>query len=66
MRRLFNRHHKDAPDGAVYIGRGTPWGNPYIVGVHGARGECVDLFVRHTLPHIDVTQRSLGGMLRLN
>ena len=33
----------------VYIGRprsGEPWGygNPFIVGVHGARGECVEMF----------------------
>ena len=55
MRRLFNRHHKDAPVGVVYIGRGTPWGNPFIVGQHGARGECVELFEQHTLPELDVS-----------
>lgn len=30
---VVNRH--DHPDFDVYIGRGTPWGNPFIVGVHG-------------------------------
>lgn len=33
----------------VYMGRPGkgqegPYGNPYIVGIHGERGECVDLF----------------------
>jgi hypothetical protein len=26
----------------VYIGRGGPWGNPYIIGVHGNRDEVID------------------------
>ena len=29
MPKVYNRHHKDAPIDAVYIGRGTPWGNPF-------------------------------------
>ena len=55
MRRLYNRHHKDAPPNSVYIGRGTPWGNPYVVGTHGAVGECVKLFEENTLPNLDVS-----------
>jgi len=26
------------PDGAVYVGRPTKWGNPFIVGAHYRRG----------------------------
>jgi hypothetical protein len=33
MPKLYNKHHGDAPQGAVYIGRGSPWGNPYIIGI---------------------------------
>lgn len=29
MPKVYNKHHNDFPDGAVYIGRGSPWGNPY-------------------------------------
>lgn len=29
MPKVYNRHHGDAPPGAVYVGRGTMWGNPY-------------------------------------
>jgi len=27
--RVFNKHHRDAPPGAVYVGRPTKWGNPF-------------------------------------
>ena len=29
MPKVFNKHHKNAPKNAVYIGRGSIWGNPY-------------------------------------
>jgi hypothetical protein len=32
------------PAGAVYVGRPTRWGNPFVVGKDGAQGECVELF----------------------
>lgn len=30
MPRVYNKHHGDAPPGAVYIGRPTKWGNPFV------------------------------------
>lgn len=35
--------NKYAPN-SVYVGRPSKWGNPYIVGVHGDRARCVQLF----------------------
>jgi hypothetical protein len=29
MPRVYNKHHKDAPDDAIYVGRPTVWGNPF-------------------------------------
>jgi len=29
------------PYGAIYIGRGSPWGNPYVIGVNGSRLEVI-------------------------
>lgn len=29
------------PDDAVYVGRPTKWGNPYVVGKDGTQEECV-------------------------
>ena len=31
----------NAPDGAVYIGRGSAWGNPYVIGKDGDREEVI-------------------------
>ncbi len=28
----------------VYIGRPSKWGNPFRVGVHAPRGECIELY----------------------
>lgn len=42
--RVLNKHHGDASNEAIYIGRPSKWGNPFVVGKHGERGECVDLY----------------------
>lgn len=43
-RLIFNRHHKDAPKGAIYIGRGTPWGNEFGADPSKTREEVITLF----------------------
>ena len=35
--RALNKHHAGAPAGAVYIGRGRKWGNPFRIGPDGDR-----------------------------
>lgn len=48
--------HKDyAPPDAVYIGRGSPYGNPYVIGRDGTRDEVCDRFERDVLPYLDLT-----------
>ena len=39
----------------VYIGRGSPWGNPYKIGQHGNREQVIALFEKHTLPYLDLS-----------
>ena len=34
----------NAPDGAVYIGRGSAWGNPYVIGKDGDRDKVLRKF----------------------
>jgi len=36
-----------APDDAVYIGRGSAWGNPYVIGKDGDREMVVMKFIRY-------------------
>lgn len=34
---VLNKHHGSIPAGAIYIGRGSKWGNPFIIGRDGDR-----------------------------
>jgi hypothetical protein len=34
------------PPNTVVVDRSTKWGNPFVVGEHGTRKECVDHFAR--------------------
>jgi hypothetical protein len=57
--KVHNKHHKTAPADAVYIGRGSPWGNPFVIGRHGSREEVIAAYAEHVLPHVDL--KSLKG-----
>jgi hypothetical protein len=34
---VLNKHKAGIPVGAVYIGRGSMWGNPFVIGKDGDR-----------------------------
>lgn len=38
---VLNKRKSDAPAGAVYIGRGSKWGNPFRIGLDGDRAAVV-------------------------
>jgi hypothetical protein len=44
MPKVHNRHHNTAPDSAVYIGRGSEWGNPFKIGRDGDRDTVCDKY----------------------
>lgn len=44
MPRVLNQSRDEIPDDAVYVGRPSKWGNPFKIGVHGDREQCVELF----------------------
>lgn len=49
----------------INIGRGTKWGNPYIEGKDGTRGEVIEKFVTNVIPilwpHIhELRDKTLG------
>ena len=31
MPKVYNKHHKNAPADAVYVGRPSKWGNPHVL-----------------------------------
>lgn len=42
--RILNKYKDQIPSNAVYIGRGSGWGNPFVIGQHGDRKEVCDKF----------------------
>lgn len=42
--RVHNKYHQTAPPDAVYIGRGSIYGNPFVIGQHGTRDEVCDAY----------------------
>jgi hypothetical protein len=52
---LRDKHRVAIPRGAVYCGRGSPYGNPYIGGTHGSRGTVIRKFEELVLPYLDVS-----------
>jgi len=53
--RVYNIHHGPAPAGAVYIGRGSPYGNHFAIGPCGTRDEVIRKFECSQLPDMDVS-----------
>ena len=41
MAKVINIRDKKGAPNEVYIGRGSKWGNPYKIGVHGTREDVV-------------------------
>jgi hypothetical protein len=54
--RVYNKH-KGAPPDAVYIGRGSPWGNPFVLGKDGDRNGVCDLFAKLVLADPEYQER---------
>lgn len=44
MPKVHNKYHRTAQPDAVYIGRGSPYGNPFVIGKDGNRDEVCDKF----------------------
>lgn len=56
MNKVHNKYHNTAPKDAMYIGRGSPEGNPYVIGKDGTRDEVCDKFRDNILPTLDVSR----------
>ena len=55
MPTVHNIYHRTAPPNAVYCGRGSPYGNRFVIGHDGTRDEVCDKFECEQLPSMDVT-----------
>jgi hypothetical protein len=52
--RVYNKHHGDAPPGAIYIGRESPWGNRFVIDKDGDRDQVCNKFECEQLTDMDV------------
>lgn len=52
MPKLYNKHHKDAPKDAIYIGRPSKWGNPFEIGKDGTRREVVEKYKQYAMSRL--------------
>lgn len=43
------------PDNTVKVDRTTKWGNPFVVGQHGTRAECVHFYAKLAAGYICLT-----------
>lgn len=41
---VLNKQKFGIPAGAEYIGRGSVWGNPFVIGQHGDRAQVCDRY----------------------
>ena len=57
MPRLFNKTRDAIPEGAVYIGRPGPWGNPFVIGEHGDRAEVIAQYEAWLVAQPDFIER---------
>ena len=44
MQILNRKNLNDWPPGSIYIGRGTVFGNPYVIGEHGDRDQVCEQY----------------------
>jgi len=54
---LGNLYRPRVPESAVYVGRGTPWGNPFRVKVHG-RERALELFREYLRGRPELVERA--------
>ena len=46
MCRVLNKRKSGVPSGAIYIGRGSKWGNPFRIGPDGERASVIAKYER--------------------
>ena len=51
----MNKYKAGVPHGAVYCGRGSPYGNPFVIGRDGDRDQVCERFEREVLPTLDLS-----------
>lgn len=56
MPKVHNKYHRTAGPDAVYIGRGSPYGNPFVIGKDGDRDEVCNKYEQYLLSNPQLLQ----------
>lgn len=62
---VLNKNKVGIPRGAVYIGRGSMWGNPFVMGKHGNRDDVCEQHKEHLKSQIRSGEVSLEQLAAL-
>ena len=64
MPKVLNKHKDVIPEGAVYIGRPSIWGNPFILGEDGDRSRVIYMYrewIREQPDLVEKARKELAG-----
>jgi GH15 family glucan-1,4-alpha-glucosidase len=56
MPKVLNKYKDSIGPGDVYIGRGSKWGNPYVIGEDGNRAQVIEKYSRYLDQHPELIQ----------
>lgn len=63
---VLNKKISGIPAGAVYIGRGSKWGNPFVIGKHGTRDEVCDRHLAHLEEQVSKGEVTVEELISLH
>lgn len=58
MPRVLNKRTDGVPDGAIYVGRPTKWGNPFRIDTEADREEVIDRYLRWIRYRTDLREQA--------
>lgn len=64
MPKVLNKYHDVIPKDAVYIGRPSKWGNPFVIGRDGSREDVIEKYRVWLLSQpdkVESAKRELSG-----
>lgn len=47
MPKVWNKRDKNCPKDAIYVGRPSKWGNPYLITKDRTREECIAMYEKY-------------------
>ena len=63
MPKVLNKRIDQIPPDAIYVGRPSKWGNPYVVGKDGTREEVIQKYRNYLLERLKTgTKLSIGEL----